>query len=267
MSKQNKLIAGIGGGILAVIVVLLIILSGQTNYDSKETVEKWSDDAAQGLPMVADDDNAGSVAPTVNETAGREAVAVETGNDVLDTPNPLGEIALGSPDAPVVIVEYSSLTCPHCAAFHMQTLPKLKEKYIDAGLVRIHFRPFPLNPFDTAGNMLAQCVAPKQKASFLDLIFYRQGQILQSEAPQDELLRIARQAGLSESDFIACLKDQNVLDAVRAMQTAASKELKVRSTPTFFVNGERLEGNQPLEAFENMIKPLLPEGARLGGAG
>ena len=177
----------------------------------------------------------------------------------LETPNPLGEIVLGRDDAPVTIVEYSSLTCPHCGAFHRDTLPALTEKYIDRGLVKIYFRPFPFDPYATAGAMLAHCVNPSARVSFLDILFKRQEQWIQDENPINALQAMAKQAGLSESDFVVCLKDQKRLDGIREIQSRAAEELGVRSTPTFFVNGDKLEGNQPLAAFEKMLKPLLAD--------
>jgi protein-disulfide isomerase len=177
----------------------------------------------------------------------------------LETPNPLGEIVLGNDDAPVTIVEYSSLTCPHCGAFHRDTLPALTEKYIDKGLVKIYFRPFPFDPYATAGAMLAHCVGPSARVSFLDILFKRQQQWIQDENPINALQALAKQAGLSESDFVVCLKDQKRLDGIRDMQSRAAEELGVRSTPTFFVNGDKLEGNQPLADFEKLIKPLLAD--------
>ena len=187
------------------------------------------------------------------------SVAAPSDGDPLATPNPLGELSLGDPAAPITIVEYSSLTCPHCAAFHTETLPALKEKYVDTGQVLIKFRPFPLDPYAMAGAMLAQCVSPVARVAFIDILFKRQGMWIASQDPSAELQKIAKQAGLSEDDYIVCLKDESVLAAIRGMQTAAAEKLDVRSTPTFFVNGEKLEGNQPLEVFEEIFIPLLPD--------
>ena len=234
MSKQNQIIAAIA---------VLIVLAGIGFLISQPSE----------APQVAE--------TAINSNQQGEAPAVAAASDLgaLETPNPLGEIVLGSPDAPVTIVEYSSLTCPHCGAFHRDTLPKLTEKYVDKGLVKFHFRPFPFDPYATAGAMLAQCVTPAAQVNFLDVLFKRQQQWIQAENPMDELQRLAKQAGLSESDFVVCLKDQNRLDAVRQMQAAAAEELGVRSTPTFFINGEKLQGNQPLAEFENKLKPFLAD--------
>ena len=235
MSQQNKIIA-------AVIAILVI---------------------AAGVFIASRPAEDASVAAVETAAPQAEIVEVEapqpaSNAGALETPNPMGEIVLGRADAPVTIVEYSSLTCPHCGAFHRDTLPKLKKQYIDSGQVKIYFRPFPFDPYATAGAMLAQCVAPAAQVNFLDVLFKRQMQWIQSEKPMDELQKLARQAGLSESDFVVCLKDESKLESIRQMQSAAAEELGVRSTPTFFINGEKLEGNRGLDEFDKRIKPLLP---------
>lgn len=237
MSKQNQIVAAI---------VAVIVLAGLGFMFSGSNDESSGDN----LVAVEQSDSSDNVA---------EAAAPAADLGALETPNPLGEIVLGAPDAPVTIVEYSSLTCPHCGAFHRDTLPELKAKYVDTGLVKFHFRPFPFDPYATAGAMLAQCVAPAAQVNFLDVLFKRQMQWIQAEQPMDELQALAKQAGLSESDFVVCLKDQNRLDAVRQMQSRAAEELGVRSTPTFFINGEKIQGNQPLSNFEDKLKPLLAD--------
>lgn len=235
MSQQNKIIA-------AVIAVLVMAAAA---FIASRPAEDTSVAAVETAAPQADIVEVEAPQPARNAGA-------------LETPNPMGEIVLGRADAPVTIVEYSSLTCPHCGAFHRDTLPKLKKQYIDSGQVKIYFRPFPFDPYATAGAMLAQCVAPAAQVNFLDVLFKRQMQWIQSEKPMDELQKLARQAGLSESDFVVCLKDESKLESIRQMQSAAAEELGVRSTPTFFINGEKLEGNRGLDEFDKRIKPLLP---------
>jgi len=187
--------------------------------------------------------------------------ALVTDKGALENDNPLGEIVLGNPNAPVTIVEYASLTCGHCGNFHRTTLPVLKEKYVDTGLVQFKFRPFPFDEVAMIGAMLAQCVAPKQRVAFLDILFARQNQWLSSPNPIDEFQGIAQQAGLSEADFVVCRKDEKIFNGIRNMQKQANEELGVSSTPTFFVNGQKLEGHHPVESFDEVILPLLPEDA------
>lgn len=248
MSKQNQIIIAIVAVVLVGLVAVFGI--GQNTGQNANQNEGNADSAAEAETT----QTPGPVGPV-----GTAAVAQNDDLGALESPNPLGEIVLGQAGAPVTIVEYSSLTCPHCGAFHRETLPELTEKYIDKGLVKIYFRPFPFDPYATAGAMLAHCVSPAAQVSFLDILFKRQQQWIQAEQPMSALQDIAQQAGLSESDFVVCLKDQNRLDGIRNIQSRAAEELGVRSTPTFFINGDKLEGNQPLAAFEKVLKPHLAD--------
>jgi protein-disulfide isomerase len=174
-------------------------------------------------------------------------------------PSPLGDMTLGSQTAPVTIVEYASMTCPHCAAFTLNVFPKLKEEYIDTGKVKFIFREFPLDLKAAAGSMLARCVAksdPGKYFAVVDLLFRQQSEWVMSNTA-DALKRIGRQAGLSDEGVNTCLKDQAILDGIKATQDYASATLKVNSTPSFFVNGIVVKGETSIDAFEKLINPLL----------
>ena len=186
--------------------------------------------------------------------------------DILETPNPLGEIAIGRADAPIVMVEYSSLSCPHCSAFHALILPRLKQDYVVPGHLRILFRHFPFDPQGTAGAMLAQCVPPAQRAGFLDILFVRQRDWVLSEDPMGRLQNYARAIGMSEDAVLACWRDEEILAGIRTMQKDAYEVLEVRSTPTFFINGERYAGNMPVADFAKAFARFLPEDAGAGDA-
>jgi len=182
----------------------------------------------------------------------------QTAADVAK-PSPLGDMALGPDNAAVTIVEYASMTCPHCAAFTLNVFPKLKAEYIDTGKVRFVFREFPLDLKAAAGAMLARCIGKSDSAKYfavVDLLFRQQSEWVLSNTA-DALKRIGRQAGLSDDQVNACLKDQALLDGIQTTQDYASKKLNVNSTPTFFVNGTLVRGETSLETFEKMINPLL----------
>ena len=245
MSQQNKIIAAVAAALI--IAVLGFVVSGG---DGTASVETETDSSANSQAAAASGDALNDIAAAIKAAEASNAGA-------LETPNPLGEIMMGKADAPVTIVEYSSLTCPHCGAFHRDTLPKLKAEYIDSGKVKILFRPFPFDPYATAGAMLAQCASPKARVGFLDVLFKRQMQWIQSEEPMEALQNLARQAGMSEADFVVCLKDENMLNGIRYMQKTAAEELGVRSTPTFFINGKPLEGGYGLANFDKVLEPLL----------
>jgi protein-disulfide isomerase len=182
----------------------------------------------------------------------------QTASDVAK-PVSLPDMALGPADAAVTITEYASMTCPHCAAFDTAVFPKIKSEYIDTGKVRYVFREFPLDVKAAAGSMLARCIAKDDSGKYfavVDLLFKQQADWAMKNTAET-LGRIGKQAGLSQQAVEACLKDQALLDKIAADQKYASEVLKVDSTPTFFINGEKIKGEASFEAFDKVIKPLL----------
>ena len=174
-------------------------------------------------------------------------------------PQSLPDMALGPADAKVTITEYASMTCPHCAAFNDQVFPKIKSEFIDTGKVRYVFREFPLDIKAAAGSMLSRCIAngdPNKYFAVTDLLFKSQADWVMKNTTES-LSRIGKQAGLSQQQVDDCLKDQALLDKIAADQKYASEVLKVDSTPTFFINGEKIKGETSIEQFEKKINPLL----------
>jgi protein-disulfide isomerase len=169
----------------------------------------------------------------------------------------LPEIVIGKADAPVTIVEYASMTCGHCAAFHNNVLPKLKEKYIDTGKARLVFRDFPLDNIAAAVSMLARCVGGDGSQAFIGEMFKRQqAWAFAPGNPVPRLFEMARQAGFTQATFDKCLTDQKLLEQIEAGRKRASEKFGVNATPTFFINGKRL-GGVTLADFEKAIDPLL----------
>ena len=173
-------------------------------------------------------------------------------------PQSLPDMALGPADAKVTIVEYASMTCPHCAAFNEQVFPKIKSEFIDTGKVRYVFREFPLDIKAAAGSMLSRCIAngdPSKYFAVTDLLFKSQNDWVMKNTTES-LTRIGKQAGLTQQQVEECLKDQALLDKIAADQKYASEVLKVDSTPTFFVNGEKIKGETSIEEFEKKINMM-----------
>nr|WP_249797963.1 DsbA family protein [Bradyrhizobium sp. 199] len=186
-----------------------------------------------------------------------EAMA-QGGADVAK-PVSLPDMALGPKDAAVTITEYASMTCPHCAAFNEQVFPKIKTEYIDTGKVRYIFREFPLDIKAAAGAMLSRCIAKDDAPKYFavtDMLFRQQNDWVMKNTTET-LTRIGKQAGLTQQQVEACLKDQALLDKIAADQKYASDVLKVDSTPTFFINGEKIKGEASFEEFAKKINPLL----------
>lgn len=175
----------------------------------------------------------------------------------LSVPGPLGDVALGPADAKVTIIEYASLTCSHCAAFHKETYPLLKQRYIDTGKVRFILREFPLDVLATAGFMLARCEGESRYYPIVDMLFSQQRGWAFSDKPLEGLQQMMRQAGFSQEKFESCLRDAKLRDGVNAVRSRATDKFKISSTPTFFINGRRHSGNMSIDELEKIIKPLL----------
>jgi protein-disulfide isomerase len=181
----------------------------------------------------------------------------------INTPSPLGDIALGPADARVTIVEYASMTCPHCAAFTRETFPKLKATYIDTGKVRYVFREFPLDQLALLGAQLARCIAKGDPPTFfnaIDVLFASQTDWA-SNAPIEPLKRITKQLGMNDGEFEACANNETIGKAIIATRDYAYDRLKVNATPSFFINDQRLQGETSLEEFAKVIDPILAQGA------
>ncbi len=170
---------------------------------------------------------------------------------------PLPDVWLGSKDAPVTIIEYASMTCTHCAAFHVETYPTLKSKYIDTGKVRFTLREFPLDPLATAGFMLARCVGSDKRYAMIDLLFTQQKNWAFTDKPVEALASTVKQAGVSQTDFETCLKDQKLYDQINSIRDSAGKSFKVEATPTFFINGVKHSGELSVDELEKVLAPLV----------
>lgn len=168
---------------------------------------------------------------------------------------------LGKADAPVTIIEYASFTCPHCAHFATDVLPAVKASLIDGGKVKLVFRDYPLDALALRAAMLVRCTGNERAFGMIDLLFERQMQWATSQDPKAALLGIARQAGLGESDFDACMANQDVQNAVVQSRVTAEQAYKIQSTPSFLINGRLAVGAPSAEQLTDMINALLPGGA------
>jgi protein-disulfide isomerase len=175
---------------------------------------------------------------------------------------------LGSPDAPVTIIEYASMTCSHCAAFATTVLPELEQEYIDSGQVRFVFREFPLDGVARVASALARCQTGDNYFAFIDLIFENQqnwlnglfaggGQDLTQEKVEESLIEYARISGLGREQAIACMRDTENLAEVDANWEEAQNRYNIHSTPGFVVNGTTHSGALPFDSFKEIIDPLL----------
>ncbi|AWN53984.1 thioredoxin domain-containing protein [Methylobacterium sp. 17Sr1-1] len=177
--------------------------------------------------------------------------------DGLMQPGPLGDAWLGPDNARCTIIEYASMTCSHCAAFHKTTWPALKERWIDTGKVRFTLREFPLDPLATAAFMLARSDNAARYYPITDMLFDQQPNWAFVPKPLDALEQMMRQAGFSKEKFEATLKDQKLYDGVNAVKEKAMTTFKVNATPTFFINGQKYQGEMTIDGMEKVIKPIV----------
>jgi protein-disulfide isomerase len=191
--------------------------------------------------------------PLTGRAGAQSAVAAQVAKPVS-----LPDIAIGSAKARVTIIEYASMSCPHCAAFGENVFPMLRSRYIDTGKVRFVFREFPLDITAAASSMLARCIGKDDPEKYLAVVatLFKQLDRLMAQT-KDTLMLVGKLNGMSEQELESCEKDQTLLDKLAADQRYALQTLKVVSTPTFFVNGQKLQGAMSFEELEAIIKPML----------
>ena len=185
------------------------------------------------------------------------AAAESYPTDELYQPGKLPEKVLGNPDAKVTVVEYASLTCGHCGNFHATTFGALKKDYIDTGKIRFIYRDFPLDPLAMGAAMLARCAPDDKYFAFLSLLYEQQKTWAYSDKPAEALLAIAKQVGFTQESFEACLTNQELLDGLTSVRQRAADNFGVKSTPTFFINGEIFRGARTIEEFAEKLDPHL----------
>ncbi|POO56429.1 DsbA family protein [Agrobacterium rosae] len=172
-------------------------------------------------------------------------------------PGPLPDRGLGDVNAPVKIVEYMSMTCPHCAHFHNTTFDEIKKKYIDTGKVYFVIREFPFDPRAAAAFMLARCAPEQQYYPFVSMLFKQQQSWATAQDARAALLQMSKMAGFSQETFEACLTNQKLLDDVNATMQRGATEFGVNSTPTFIINGKRYAGDMSVENMSALVDSLL----------
>jgi len=238
LSRRNVL-----SSLAAIPAVALLAACSDSGEQAKAADVKPADPAAPAKPATP-------AAAKVPESQGNVDMAE------LLKPGALPDKQLGKDDAKVTIVEYASMTCPHCAHFAETTFPDLKTKYIDTGKARYILREFPFDPSAEAGFMLARC-AKDNYFPMVDVLFAQQANWVGVSNTKDALLQISKLAGFTQESFEACLTDQKLLDDVRSVQKRGANEFKVDSTPTFFINGKTYKGAMSIEEMSAIIDPLL----------
>ncbi|MGE0697726.1 MAG: DsbA family protein [Hyphomicrobiaceae bacterium] len=200
------------------------------------------------------------IAPAIASAQEKKADPNKDYSAELMKPGSLPDLVLGKADAPVTIVEYASMTCSHCASFHNTVLPKLKEKYIDTGKARLIMREFPLDNLAAAASMLARCAGDGKSHELISAFFAKQDEwAFVQGSPIPAMFKIASEHGFTKESFDKCLTDQKLLEGITATRDKANKTFQVRSTPTFFVNGKKLDRADDIQYFDKALEPLLKQ--------
>lgn len=198
----------------------------------------------------------GEKAPADGAKPGETSVALSTETGAK------ADMVLGAADAPVTVIEYASVTCPHCATFHENIFPAIKEKYVDTGKVKFVFREFPTPPqgLSYVGSVLARCAAdkggPEAYFAVLKTLFANQRGWIYGDDPKLELTRIAAQAGMDQAAFDACIQRQDLVDLINENVKTAMEKYSVNSTPSFVVDG-KLTPIRSAEDFDKIMEEAL----------
>jgi protein-disulfide isomerase len=193
-----------------------------------------------------------SLAPVVGLTAANAQQVSGLYDDL-----PLPDKVLGKEDAPVTIVEYASMTCPHCKNFHENALKEIKANYIETGKVKLIFREFPLDNRAVAAAMLARCAPADKYFPMLDILFAQQGSWSTSKDPRTELFNISKMAGFSKESFEACISNAEIFKGVKAIRARGGDKFDVNSTPTLFIGGVKFSGELSYKGVSAAIDALL----------
>lgn len=187
---------------------------------------------------------AGNPAPASAQAANEKSVA-------------LVDAVIGRADAPVTIIEYSSLGCPHCADVHSLVLPGIKKQYIDTGKVRWIVRDFPLGQLALAGAVIARCAGPQGHLPLLEVLFKTQDDWMTGKDPIGSLAKLAKRAGIDKARFDSCFDDEATIEKIMAQARDVQRKDAVSATPTFFINGEKVVGSLPFDEFSKVIERHL----------
>lgn len=253
-------------GILILLILLFLGVAGlswsyfmnkKSEWDAKDKQNISSFDDISPVMSTPVEDNETSSAATTSSSA---AALGEAGTiQELSIKPLLGRRGVGNPDAPVKIQEFFSLTCNHCATFHNDVYPAIKQKLIDSGQVYFVYEEFPLNGPALYGSMIARCLPEERYEGFLDLLLKNQEKWAFGGDFKSALKQNAMLAGMAEDEFEACFNNEELQKQIANNIKEASDVWKISSTPSFVFNdGARiLRGSQPYENFEAVVKELM----------
>lgn len=188
----------------------------------------------------------------------RKVIENPTVADVMQV-GPLPDISLGRADAPVTIVQYASLTCPHCRAFHDRTFPELKRQFIDKGKVRYILREFPIGKQSGQATVALRCAKPEKYFDLYGKFMMQQAAWVSQEVRLDPIFAVAKQVGMTRAEFDACYQNQAMIEGLKWVKERG-RTLGIIGTPNFFIDGQLIKKELTLDEIRALVE------ARLAGA-
>jgi protein-disulfide isomerase len=181
-----------------------------------------------------------------------EKLALEIGEE---------ELVIGDKDAPITIIEYASMSCSHCASFHNNTLPDIKKEYIDTGKVRMVFRDYPFNYPALLGSMMMRCISSDVRYDYMNALYQLQNTWVNKDPKisKKELYKIMQSGGMNKDEFNKCYSNLDNENLILEGVMTAQKDFNIKSTPSFVVNGNLVEGNKNIKEFRQIIDKILSE--------
>ncbi len=194
---------------------------------------------------------------TPDPTAGaRQIIENPSLSEVLPPGSDLPEMSLGRADAPVTIIKYMSLTCPHCRAFHRDVFPQLKREYIDTGKVRFVLREFPIGKSSGTATIALRCAAPDKYFALYAKYLEQQASWVAQEVRLDAIFAVAQQVGVTRSQFDQCLQNQPMIDGLKRVKDRG-RTLGIIGTPNFFIQNKRIKSTLTMAEIRKEVDPLL----------
>ncbi|MGQ0456410.1 MAG: DsbA family protein [Hyphomicrobium sp.] len=198
--------------------------------------------------------------PSDKPAGGRDVIEAPTMTDIL-APSPLAEMSWGSEKAPVTLIEYASLTCPHCRRFHLETFPELKKTYIDTGKVRYILREFPIGKQSGNATIALRCAPQDKYLELFGKFMEQQSSWVSQEVRLDPIFAVARQVGMTRPQFDACLKNQGMIQGLKWVKDRGRK-LGVIGTPNFFVGDKLVKSVLTMAEIAALVEPTLQAAAQ-----
>ncbi|MFT3732298.1 MAG: DsbA family protein [Hyphomicrobium sp.] len=216
-------------------------------------------DTSEGMPTPFGDASASA------SVGGRQVIENPTVADIM-APSPLAEMSWGRPDAPVTIVQYMSLTCPHCRNFHLTVYPELKRRFIDTGKVRYILREFPIGKSSGNATIALRCAPPDKYLELYGKFMEQQASWVSLEVRPDAIYAVAKQVGMTRPQFDACLQNQDMIAKLKWVKDRGRK-LGIIGTPNFFIGTKLIKKELTIAEIADYVEQAnQPTGAPTASA-